>query len=180
MASEHAVHPPVPRPRGWILFSTRVLSIPHTGTVFTCLTVGAMYVHILARDNGQSAFSEAADTEHVIVPVRDPALVAESWIRRRYTESLTRCWELLGELAQRRDIMLLPVDHPRRAVYLSAIARRLGEELPTDWEPARHSARPLDCAKADSLESARDHQRGAAERGYEVLDALGLSYPRSV
>ncbi len=108
---------PVRRPRGWILFSTRILSIPHTGTVFAALTIGTMYVHILARDHGQAAFREAADAEHIIVPVRDPAAVAESWIRRRYTEGLFRCWELLGELAQRREIMLLPVDHPGRAGY---------------------------------------------------------------
>lgn len=159
------------------MFASRVVSIPHTGTTFACMTLGSMYIHLLSRDDGRAAFDHVADIEHVIVPVRDPALVAQSWIRRRYTENLTRCWDLLAELARRQEIMLLPVDHPRRDNYLSAIALRLGEDLATDWQPVRHTI-SLDCPLADSVETAMNLQRGAAERGYEVLEALGLCYPR--
>lgn len=119
-----------------------VLSIPHTGTLFTLYLLpgrrGAWpgpfecdrkyFCHL--RD----PYAEQARQEcFTVVPVRHFQEVKASWIRHGMDlDELLSQW---NELFSLRDVFFLPIDTPDREEQLSRLSKALGVQLLTEWRP---------------------------------------------
>ena len=76
------------------------------------------------------------EAEHVVVPIRHPVKVAESWKLRNYDlAALDEQWRTLVDVVAPHDPIYLPVDHPDRNLYLDVLNERMGLDLQTDWKP---------------------------------------------
>lgn len=121
--------------------TTRFLipSVPHTGHRFVQDLMkgvdGCLHRHVTPADtDGMVAQAQAA--EGVIIPLRRPALVAESWRRRNQPlEALGTFWDALFKIVDATDPMFLPLDSRRRFAWLLNINHRWGLGLTTDWAP---------------------------------------------
>ena len=103
---------------------------PHT--IGTCPQ--ATHIHIEpAHFKSLQYWLNAA--EHIVVPLRHPVLVAESWKARGLDlEALDEQWCTLADVVVPHDPIYLPVDHPDRCLYLEVLNQRIGLDLKTDWE----------------------------------------------
>jgi hypothetical protein len=74
--------------------------------------------------------------DHVVVPLRHPLLVAESWkARGMELAALDEQWRTLADVVVPHDPIYLPIDHPDRDLYLKELNQRMGLDLETDWQP---------------------------------------------
>ncbi len=70
----------------------------------------------------------------VIVPMRHPLTVAESWkARDKDLSPLPAQWNILKNEVHQYNPLYLPIDHPDREAWLDAIRRKLGIQIQTDW-----------------------------------------------
>jgi len=74
--------------------------------------------------------------DHVVVPLRNPLLVAASWkARGMELAALEEQWQTMVDVVMPHDPIYLPIDHPDRCLYLEALNQRIGLDLTTDWQP---------------------------------------------
>jgi hypothetical protein len=70
----------------------------------------------------------------LIVPLRHPYRVEESWKRRgKSVAELVSCFDTLAEKFAPLRPCFMPVDSPRREEALQELSGELGVELSTDW-----------------------------------------------
>lgn len=118
--------------------SAHVLSIWHTGTRSTLEYYGLPqdhehYTHLRKEYDGMYAKRAADMHEHLIMPLRDPFQVWESWNKRSHVKYgrpnggannpavFHYVWQLAYELWQQYTVHLLPVDLPSRSQHLALI-----------------------------------------------------------
>lgn len=81
------------------------------------------------------------ETDAIIVPLRHPAVVAESWKRRgRPFREMCDQWRMMRDVIDAYEPSYLPLDVEDRQSYLDAINERYGLSLATSW-PVIHSKR---------------------------------------
>jgi hypothetical protein len=72
----------------------------------------------------------------IIVPLRHPYLVAETWRRRNRTPlEMMLQWEILMQEVDPQGPFYLPIDRDDRGEWLDSINNQLGLQLSTDWQP---------------------------------------------
>jgi hypothetical protein len=125
-----------------------VLSIPHTGTMFT-------YDLLPGQHGGREVLPDHKYWRHLtepdamefksqcftVVPLRHRAAVEHSWLRRRLDlRELDRQWGLMRTLT---DVFTLSIDDPVcRDSQLARLSQRLEYPLNTDWRPTNHFVPP--------------------------------------
>lgn len=125
-----------------------VLSVPHTGTMFTFDLLPGTRGHL--RDGikegykywthiGEAGARDAARQCFTVVPMRKFSAVRESWLRRGM--DVQRLYSLWTELATVSADFVLQIDSPDRDAQLNALSVLIGMPLATDWQPTnRHAA----------------------------------------
>lgn len=83
---------------------------------------------------------ESVDT--VVIPLRDPEMVARSWAKRGEHKHWEMQWRNLFWFDQ-FDPLYVCIDHPEREVQLQAVSERLGKPIETDWKPVNESHGPI-------------------------------------
>jgi len=72
-------------------------------------------------------------------PLREPAAVWQSWVRRMGTghevplNLFDKSWERLAHLDEQYDIIYVPLDHPYRDAQIQEVERALGEAIEPEW-----------------------------------------------
>ena len=113
-----------------------VCSIPHSGTRLAELLFDGQHCHLHA-DRCDKVMREA---EHVIVPLRHPQKVAESWWKRGRSlkkggkHSFWWFWNTLQDYSEQRKLIFLPVDHPDRDRLLDAASEAAGRPYVERWK----------------------------------------------
>jgi len=161
-------------------------TIQHTGTKFLAKLFGQMHWASFYEDT-----SEREDFLHVghitensieaikmlpyrmIIPLRHPYLVAESWRRRnKPLNEMADNFMLLADELDPLNPLYLPIDVENRQEYLDKINSELGLNLKTDWgvENSKKSTYNL---------SYKDLSPGPHERGLvgEISEFLERFYP---
>ncbi len=124
-----------------------VLSVPHTGTMFTfdllpwkrgqwpILKLDHRYWAHLREPNALVIATQA----FTIVPLRSYERVQFSWARRGMDlEDLKRQWIEIHKV----DAFFLPLDSDDRDQRLEQLSQMLGTPLKTDWQPTNHWVSP--------------------------------------
>ena len=87
----------------------------------------------------------------IIVPLRHPSLVEESWRRRgKSTTDLRENFRLLVDEIDPLNPLYLPIDVPDRQTYLDRINSELGLNLVTDWGVVNSQCHTFDIARKES------------------------------
>lgn len=127
-----------------------VATIPSTGTHFCRdhLLAGHELVveHIWGRTNDgwRKRLAELAPDDKILIPLRSPFKVAQSWKRHaRDLTELPACWSrLVAEFDRphRARIRYLPIDQAtRRDAFLEELNHAWGLKLKTDWPIVRQA-----------------------------------------
>lgn len=133
-----------------------LVSVQYTGTRFTQriladAKIQTAQIHpVKTRSkqlDGWLEQNQMADLP-IIVPIRNPLNVAESWISRAKQHSKDEAamripamfaqWAYLAEIIAVSKPLFLPVDHPEKELYLDEMADVLGVKLWTDWKKYGH------------------------------------------
>lgn len=113
-----------------------MLSVPHTGTRTLRRVLSCFSKHTFVDDERLAL--DLTDTV-IASPLRDPAEVWKSWVRRVGTgfavkeEYFDLSWERLAHLDELYDIIYVPLDHPERDSQFHKVEQALGESLTPDW-----------------------------------------------
>lgn len=124
-----------------------VLSIWHTGTrsvleFYGLPQLSAHYTHLRPEFDGMQAKRSASIYPCVVMPLRDPREVWRSWERRSYrkwgrpnggtntVDWFRKAWRMAHEIATANDVMVLPVDHDKRELYINAISNKWPHLIP--------------------------------------------------
>lgn len=163
-----------------------VLSIWHTGTRSTLEYFGLPqdhnhYTHLNQEYDGMQAWRSASMYPHIIIPMRDPVNVWDSWQKRSHVRygrpnggannprTFNYVFKLAHQIWQRHNVMLLPVDLPERSEALDCIMQRTG----------RRPAVPSFPHVTDRIPSKPHTDEGIDwDSIYIVLNAMGLRYSR--
>jgi len=127
-----------------------VPTVPHTGTRFMRdeLLVGieGVYVQHVRPPEMDDLIRYAEQAEAVIVPIRHPIHVVESWkVRSQPLEVLPIFWDNLSLILVHCEPLMLPMDQSSRDDYLKIINDSLGWSLQTSW-PRVSGGRAPHCA----------------------------------
>ena len=77
----------------------------------------------------------------LVIPMRDPQECADGWTRRGATfEHFEEMWRNV-EVLEQFSPSFVSIDTDDREERLSALARRLGRDLQTDWAPVNRSGK---------------------------------------
>ena len=135
-----------------------VASCPHTGSHFAVNTIGLplrnwdrggvsaqnLY-HVYSGESLEIIKRGAREGATLVVPMRHPMAVAQSWANRGKPiaehpvhEPMIKLFRNLIEHVVPLNPLYLPVDVPNRDKYLRALSDVVGRELKTDWAPASH------------------------------------------
>lgn len=115
-----------------------IASVPHTGSRFTqsLFQKKPVFLHVY---KGES-IEEIIKHSQIIVPLRHPLAVAQSWVNRGKPirwhpkhEAMCVMWRTLIDVVAPLLPMYLPLDLPSRDHYLHRISAAIGEKLDTDW-----------------------------------------------
>lgn len=169
-----------------------ILSIPYTGTNFTAdLFAKAGYEVLgLHQRPGREKFVRRAHCLKesqigpalgaglpLVVPMRHPYRVAESWARRGgYLPDMVRAYRTVVERLLPHRPFFMPVDSDRRGEYLERL-RELEPKLSTDWEVVGSKSNTYDLSledispKPEVIELVRDIAPFLS-RFYEVQSLL--------
>lgn len=122
----------------------KVISVPHTGTRFMFGLLNCHHKHIY---EDWTTLEEEVKDHIIVVPLRDPKLVWQSWINWIQPNASTlragdivmrlknfqNCWERLGELHCKHKVYYVPIDHPDRNKYIKILSTALQERIEPDW-----------------------------------------------
>jgi hypothetical protein len=79
--------------------------------------------------------NEMADGVPIVVPLRHPLNVAQSWLHRKdQLDQMFDQWRYLAEIIAKSKPLFLPVDHGERELYLDEMSDYMGVKLWTDWK----------------------------------------------
>jgi hypothetical protein len=134
-----------------------IASVPHSGSHFAVETVGlplrsrapggVAYANLWHVYSGESLkyIKENAEGGMVVVPLRHPLAVAQSWANRGKPiaehpvhEPMIRLWRNLIEHVVPLKPYYLPVDIEKRETYLKRLGKALGREIKTTWHRVSH------------------------------------------
>jgi hypothetical protein len=119
-----------------------VASVPHSGSRFVLKLLGkpAFFWHVYQGESLEY-ITELGKFCPVVVPLRHPRAVAQSWVNRGKPirthakhEAMCVMFRTLIDVVDKLKPLYLPVDVPNRDEYLSALKGVAGE-LHTNWEP---------------------------------------------
>ena len=116
-----------------------ILSPPHTGTAFLRNVLWCNYFHF--DDLTPTERERVIKDKLVVVPLRDPRLVWQSYLKREGTgleiprSRFTNNWKRLAECHQRYDLNYVCVDLPQREEQLQSLRDKLDRPLLTNWKP---------------------------------------------
>lgn len=115
-----------------------IASVPHTGSRFVQRLLGCEFVHVYAGES----LERIKRHDLIVVPLRHPMRVAESWKRRGKPiaehpvhEPMLAMWRNLIEVIDPLKPVYVPIDNGQRELALKGLGRRIGRMLETDWEP---------------------------------------------
>jgi hypothetical protein len=110
-----------------------IVSAMHTGTRTLAEKFDCDYVHADSYAPGSEGRRE------IVVPLRDPRTIVESWQRRQQysLEKLIRQFDRIDAL---RAFWPIPVDRPDRDDYVAELSSELGREIPAHWPNIGHFA----------------------------------------
>lgn len=148
-------------------------SIPHTGTWFTVRLFterGFNEKGLFEKAEGDTIFLghmmkegqigravQLSDYMPLVIPMRHPFRVEESWKRRGLDVSeLVSCFQTLIERFLPLEPYILPIDSPKREEALQALSEGVGIDLKTDWEVVHgivgtHDLDLADCEPSEAI-----------------------------
>ena len=135
-----------------------VASVHHTGTQFTQKLFTDLDYEITDKTpkeagNSRNYFhrchiSDSVMTElklwlqlgiPIIVPLRHPPVVAESWLARaKPMAEMLRQWQILIDVVDLYEPLYLPLDSPNRDSYFTNLRLKTDLKLKTDWAVTAH------------------------------------------
>lgn len=114
-----------------------VASVPHSGSRFVSELVRAPFLHVYTT--GES-LGEIRKHDVIVVPVRHPMAVAQSWKNRGKPivshpkhEPMMAMWRTLIDVIAPLKPYYVPVDSENREQYLAKLGKRIRRKLTTDW-----------------------------------------------
>ncbi len=121
--------------------SILVLSVPHTGTRFTCKFLDKIRVNYRQYHAEPASFEDLQfESGKVIIPLRDPILqFLSTYLRnglyndKKTLEISVACWELLGELEDQFDIEYLRLDGNLQD-EMARVAGHCGVDLTEEYD----------------------------------------------
>ena len=131
-----------------------VLSVPHTGTRYTCKFLEHLGVNYRQYHSEPGSYEDLLyESGKAVIPMRDPILqfLSSHFLANITNEKATlkfcmTCWDLLGELEKNFDVEYLRLDADRQP-ELQKIAKHAGKVLADPYEigpVGNQFAQPLD------------------------------------
>lgn len=151
-----------------------MLSVRHTGTMFTLELIRDFVPHVFRHiDLDHIDFLTAAEAP-IIVPMRNPHLVGQSWLgsyaagidtynnEQWNLAKLRWSWDALLNIILPKKPLFLPVDTENRQQYLDKINATLGQNFKTQWKPvnAQRNRHPYTETDSKVLDFYEDIKRG--------------------
>lgn len=127
-----------------------VISVPHNGTHF-CQDHLFKHLKLYTSHSFPAKFGPvewwvngARKADLVVVPLRDPEMVVQSWVNRGTVIADLRLYvDELEDHVRELSPVLLPIDLPgKREEQLAIINEKLGTDLTTDWPIIRQKNAP--------------------------------------
>jgi hypothetical protein len=114
-----------------------VASVPHSGSRFVSELLRVPFWHVYQGESLERIFEH----EVIVVPLRHPLAVAQSWKNRGKPivshpkhEPMVAMWRTLIDVIAPRKPFYVPVDSDQREVYLAKLGKALRRRLKTDWK----------------------------------------------
>lgn len=118
-----------------------IVSIPHTGTKFTCMVLLKMgcvirHAHLHAAHPAQNGRQWLREDPKVVVPWREPSKVIESFQKRGEEPRPEPEFDEILEWTARPNVHRFRVEPDDREAELAALAEFVGADVPEiDWTP---------------------------------------------
>lgn len=154
-------------------------SIRHTGTWFTIRLLtkaGFKETHVNAKREDNTVYHghiekptqiepavKLAKHMPLVIPMRHPYMVEESWRRRSSngfctTDKLIECFHILADKFLHLNPIIIPIDSDKRETQLAKLASVVGKPLTTDWQPvhSKHQTYKMDVDKIEPSSQMQD------------------------
>ena len=118
-----------------------IASVPHTASRFvqSLLGPGVGNFHVYAKGTGENLI-EIPKHRVIVVPLRHPRAVAQSWKNRgkpivshEKHEPMVAMWRTLIDVIAPLNPFYVPVDIESRDEYLAKLGKKIKRKLVTDW-----------------------------------------------
>lgn len=119
-----------------------LISVPRTGTRFLMALIKPDWFNHV---HGAAVPDRLEQADVIIAPIRDPLRTWNTWRAHdcRRLIGFDTDWALLDRYAGEYPVHVIPVDKPElRDAALAKLAKVLGREIVTDWQPVGSYAKP--------------------------------------
>jgi len=163
-----------------------LISVPHTGTHFTLRMLEdagytplglfeetrerriVRYGHVLKQGQADKEL-ELSKTRPLVVPLRHPYRVWESWrLRSKHVRDFVWCFRVIAEL----DAHFVPIDSGVRDAAVERLSETLGVKLEPDWSvvvngrKGTHGLKLADCKPPREVIEFTDEMHSMISRFY--------------